>query len=189
MTASGNKQPTADFQLNWPNALSAARLLLTPAMVYFLASEAFGPALLVFAAAGASDALDGYLARRLNQATRLGAILDAVADKLMILSSLAMLAWLARLPPWLATTVLGRDVLVLAGAALAWYIAGGRLIVAPSLLGKLHTALEFIAIAVVLAHEAAVVDASAWRLPLFALLCLSAIGSGLQYARRLWRRA
>ncbi len=173
---------------NWPNIISGARLLLAPAVAYLLSREAYGAALTVFAAAGASDALDGYLARRLGQTTRLGAALDAAADKLMILSSVVMLAWLSLLPPWLAFTLLARDGLMLAGA-MACRLAAGSLTVAPSLPGKIHTALEFVVISVVLAQTAALINASD-RLPqLFVLVFLSALASGLHDALSRGRQA
>ena len=95
-----------------PNALSSLRLLLVPVFALLIARGHDGWALLVLAVSGASDYLDGSLARRWDQVTRLGQLLDPLADRLYILSTLLGLAWRELVPWWLVVVLVGRDVLL-----------------------------------------------------------------------------
>lgn len=171
---------------NVPNLISVLRGLLAPVIVYLLAQSAYDLAFLIFLVAGMSDALDGYIARRFNLYTPLGAIIDPVADKLVILSSLLMLTWLELLPLWLTLAILVRDV-VIAGGALVYRSLTGHVEITPTLFGKAHTFLLYGMIAVVLSNGAAIVDASSWLSILFALTFLTAVISGTQYVW-IWAR-
>ncbi|WP_255491862.1 MULTISPECIES: CDP-alcohol phosphatidyltransferase family protein [unclassified Actinotalea] len=95
-----------------PNIISALRLLLVPVFAVLIAQGADGWALLVLAVAGASDWLDGVLARALDQRSRLGELLDPAADRLFILVTLVGLAAREVVPGWVLATVVGRDVLL-----------------------------------------------------------------------------
>lgn len=98
--------------LTLPNAISAARLLLVPVFAVLLLRGEDGWALVVLAVAGASDWLDGVLARALDQRSRLGELLDPSADRLFILVTLIGLAARGAIPGWLLVAVVGRDVLL-----------------------------------------------------------------------------
>lgn len=98
--------------LTVPNAISFARLLLVPVFAVLIATEHDGWAFLVLAASGASDWLDGVLARRLNQVSRLGQLLDPAADRLFILVTLVGLAWREIVPLWLLLVLVARDVVL-----------------------------------------------------------------------------
>lgn len=163
-----------------PNLITSLRLLLVPAVVVALAERAFDWALGGFLAAGFSDALDGYLARRLRQHSRVGALLDAVADKLILFSTIVMLAWLGDLPAWLAGLLVGRDVAMTAAVLLYRRLAGG-VEIAPLFLGKLHVFVAFGLLALVLADAAGV--ASYPRLLPWAMVfsAITAVTSFLQY--------
>ena len=139
--------------LTLPNLLTAARLVLVPFVVWSLAENDIETAFWLFAAAALTDFLDGNLARLLNQRSVLGAWLDPIADKAMLLSTLMMLAWLNILPLWLAALVALRDVVVLLGAAAYRSLTGG-LEVAPTLWGKAATAAEFVLVSLALADLA-----------------------------------
>lgn len=166
--------------LNIPNSITMARLLLVPALLYFLAQRDYLSALLVFLAAGLSDALDGYLARRLNQFTQFGAILDPVADKLMLLSALVMLTWLQFVPWQFTATLLTRDLVIISGA-FAYRMRAGKLEMTPTWLGKTHIALVFALLGLVMGDAAGVV-AIATALPaLFGVTLASGIASGAHY--------
>lgn len=102
-------------EINIPNALSALRLLLVPVFLYLLLSDQLVAALLVLLAAGASDWLDGFIARKFNQITKLGQILDPAADRLYIFSTLIGLTVNGNIPAWFAVVVIARDVLLLFG--------------------------------------------------------------------------
>ena len=95
-----------------PNLISAARLLLVPLFAWLVAEGHDGRALGVLAAAGASDWLDGVLARRLHQVSRLGQMLDPAADRLFILVTLVALAWRDVVPVWLVVVLVARDVVL-----------------------------------------------------------------------------
>lgn len=95
-----------------PNAISLARLLLVPVFAWLIAAGHDLAALGVLALAGFSDWLDGVLARRLGQSSRLGALLDPAADRLYIFVTLVMLAWREIVPWWLVVVLVGRDVLL-----------------------------------------------------------------------------
>lgn len=179
-------------QLNIPNSITLLRLLLVPVVVWLLTIGAFPAAFWVFVAAALSDALDGFLARALNQRTPLGAALDPIADKLMLLSSLAVLVWLGHVPGWLLIVIVLRDT-VIVGGALVYRQRFGHLEIAPTWLGKFHTLLEFVVVLLVLADGAQFLLLAVWLPVLFALLALTAAGSASQYvwvwARKAWGHA
>lgn len=102
-----------DRVLTVPNALSLARLLLVPVFAYLIVTRSDGWALFVLAFSGVTDFLDGYLARRWHQESRLGALLDPAADRLYILSTLLGLAYRDLIPWWLVALVVARDVVLL----------------------------------------------------------------------------
>jgi cardiolipin synthase len=139
--------------LNLPNLLTAVRMALVPCVLWNLFEREFQTAFWLFAAAALTDLLDGGLARLLNQRTVLGAWLDPIADKAMLLSTLLMLVWLEVLPLWLGILVGGRDIVVLLGAA-AYRRLTGRLEVAPTWWGKAATAAEFVLVSLGLAVRA-----------------------------------
>lgn len=98
---------------NIPNFLSALRIALVPVFVWFLLGEMFLSAISVLALAGLTDFLDGFLARKLNQTTKLGKLLDPVADRLYIFATLLALSVTGHIPWWLAALVILRDLLIL----------------------------------------------------------------------------
>lgn len=106
-----------------PNVISGIRLLLVPLFALLLARGDDGWALVVLATAGASDWLDGVLARALDQRSRLGELLDPAADRLFILVTLVALAAREVVPLWLVAAVVGRD-LLLAGVLLVLVVRG-----------------------------------------------------------------
>ena len=105
-----------------PNLLSFFRLLLIPVFLVLLATGHYVIALLILVFSSATDFVDGYIARRFNQISRLGQLLDPAADRLFIFSTLIGLAWTAVIPWWLVIVIVGRDVvLLLLGVLLANY--------------------------------------------------------------------
>jgi cardiolipin synthase len=99
--------------LNIPNLLSFLRIALVPVFLWLLLNEMFLSAIVVLMIAGITDFLDGYLARKLNQMTKLGKVLDPVADRLYIFATLLALSITGNIPWWLAAMVIGRDILML----------------------------------------------------------------------------
>jgi cardiolipin synthase (CMP-forming) len=107
---------------NLPNTLTILRILLVPVTVWCLTTGQFGLALAAFVTAGLTDGVDGYLARRFHLQTELGAYLDPLADKALLVSAFVALAVLQHLPGWLAILVVTRDVLIVGAVLLARYL-------------------------------------------------------------------
>jgi cardiolipin synthase len=99
--------------VNIPNLLSFLRIALVPVFLWLLLNEMFLSAIFVLMVAGVTDFLDGYIARKLNQMTKLGKVLDPVADRLYIFATLLALSVTGNIPWWLAALVISRDVLML----------------------------------------------------------------------------
>jgi cardiolipin synthase len=139
------------------NQLTMLRMALVPAFVLLALDRQFTWALVVFVVAGLTDALDGYVARHGNQSTRLGAMLDPVADKLLVGSAYVVLTWSSvvrcTLPSWLTVTLLFRDFMIVVGVVVVNLTVGPREF-SPSRLGKFSTALNIATGAAVLAANA-----------------------------------
>jgi cardiolipin synthase len=125
--------------LNLPNLLTLLRIGAIPLFLILLTDERYTDALLVFVVAGATDSLDGAIARLTNSHTALGAYIDPLADKLLLLSSFIILAFLGFVPRWLAILVISRDVIILLGFAVLYFITGHSIAVRPTLVGKAST--------------------------------------------------
>lgn len=104
--------------MNIPNFLTLLRIILVPLLVIFLINKLFLKALILFSCLGLTDALDGFLARILNQQTALGSFLDPIADKVLVTTCFLALAILKVIPGWLAVIVISRDVIILMGISI-----------------------------------------------------------------------
>jgi cardiolipin synthase len=136
-----------------PNLLTILRLLLVPVTIYLIVGHALTAAFWVFAVAGLSDALDGFLAKRLNATSKLGAYLDPLADKALLVGIYVTLGGGGHLPLWLVLLVVFRDVLIVGGALLVHALTH-RLEMQPLWISKLNTALQIGLAALVLAQPA-----------------------------------
>ncbi|AWV22341.1 CDP-diacylglycerol--glycerol-3-phosphate 3-phosphatidyltransferase [Roseomonas mucosa] len=132
-----------------PNAITFVRLCAVPATVWLIIQGRFDLAFLLFLGAGLSDALDGWLARVLDARSSLGAVLDPVADKALLVSSYVALAATGVLPDWLAILVVFRDVLIVGGVVML-RMMGMPPRISPSRLSKANTALQILLVAVAL---------------------------------------
>ena len=132
-----------------PNVLTALRLLLVPPILILLVRSEYGPALTLAIVAGVSDALDGWLARRFGWQTRIGGILDPLADKLLLVGSYLTLGALGHLPVWLVALVVLRDVVIVAGAAV-YHFRFEAVQPEPTQLSKLNTAFQLLLALVVM---------------------------------------
>jgi cardiolipin synthase len=157
-----------------------------PLVAYALFERAYGIALALFLLAAVSDGVDGFIARRFSLTSRLGAALDPVADKLVMLVATLALAWEELLPMWLAVAIVARDAIIV-GGALAYRAAFGRIRIAPTRLSKLNTAIEFALLALVMAGAAQWIRVDRWIGAAFAVTGASVIASGVQYVL-LWGR-
>jgi len=136
--------------LNLPNFLTLIRIAAVPFFLVLLSSRLYLEALVVLVAGGLTDVLDGAVARMTNQQTALGAYLDPVADKLLVISSFVMLGLDGAIPPWLVVLVVSRDCIILFGYALIYFLVGERLKVQPSIIGKMSTMFQILTVAMVL---------------------------------------
>src|SRR5271168_1971059 len=135
--------------LTVPNQLTFLRLAFLPIFLIAIEYERYALALGILVAAGVSDALDGLLARGLNQKTPLGAYLDPIADKLLLSSSYFVLALKGKIAWWLTILVLGRDVILLTASAAILVTVGYRPF-PPSIWGKITTTLEILLVLLVI---------------------------------------
>ncbi len=136
--------------LNTPNFITVLRILAIPLFLILLTSQEVELALGVFVLAGASDALDGAIARLTNAKTDLGALLDPLADKLLILSSFSALAFMGVVPNWLTVLVIMRDVVILFGYGTIFLFTGRRMEVRPTPAGKASTFFQIASVTCVL---------------------------------------
>jgi cardiolipin synthase len=164
-----------------PNLITLARIALVPVLILLLKDQDYAAALIVFVIAGVSDALDGYLAKRLNVQSRLGAILDPAADKLLLVSAYVMLTVLGHIPFWLVLVVVFRDLLIV-GGYLLYTSHAGPVKMRPSILSKLNTLMQIALVAVILAQQAA---GWAW-LPAEALVYVVLVTTVVSGAHYLW---
>jgi len=163
-----------------PNILTIFRILLIPVFLHLIFSSSFYSALAVFAIAGATDGLDGYIARRWKLHTELGANLDPLADKLLLTSAFISLAYMGLVPLWLCVPVIARDALILA-VVLALRSARRKVRIRPTIAGKATTVLQ---IATVLFAMLFTQGRPSFFLPLAVLTLLFTVYSGLDYAYR-----
>jgi cardiolipin synthase (CMP-forming) len=134
--------------LTVPNVITFARLCAVPLAVWLVLQQRIAEAFYLFVAAGLSDAVDGWLARR-GAASALGALLDPVADKALLVTMYVTLAAVSALPSWLAILVVFRDALIV-GGVVCLAVLGQPVRIRPLLISKLNTALQIVLIAVTL---------------------------------------
>jgi cardiolipin synthase len=169
-----------------PNLLTAARLLAAPYILYLLWMGEYRTALVWFSIASFTDVLDGYLARRLRVTSKIGALLDPVADKVLLSGSFLTLGLKGVIPIWLMAIVLGRDLLIL-GFAIVALVRKLRRDFPPSVWGKASTAAQIAYVLFVVGHEAAIS-------PLIVATILSWVAatltlwSGIDYSMKMSRR-
>jgi cardiolipin synthase len=175
--------------VNLPNLITIARILMVPVVVWAIASRQMQIAFLLFLAAGVSDAVDGFLAKRFNMASELGAHLDPLADKTLIVSIYVALGITDAIPRWVVILVVSRDILIIGGVMLAWFL-GQPMNVKPLLVSKLNTAAQIVFACLVLAALGFGFDAPAAQIAQTAMMWLVAaltlISVGF-YVREWWR--
>ncbi len=164
--------------VNLANAITFGRICLVPVAVWLVLRGTYLPAFWLFIAAGASDALDGWLARR-NGPTTVGALLDPVADKVLLVSMYVTLATTRVLPDWLAILVVFRD-MVIVGGVLTLSVLRLPVAIRPLLVSKLNTVLQITLVAVALLHAAFGVSTPLMPL-LIGLVAASTLISGAAY--------
>ena len=132
-----------------PNLITLARILLVPVVIWAITSGEMRIAFLLFFAAGVSDAVDGFLAKRFGMATELGAYLDPLADKAMIVSIYVALGIAEAIPRWLVILVVSRDIMIVGAVMLSWLV-DKPVALKPLLVSKLNTVAQIVLALVVL---------------------------------------
>lgn len=133
-----------------PNYITIFRFILVPFIVMALLSGSVGAALVGFVIAGVSDGVDGYIARRYDQRSELGAYLDPMADKLLLVTLFVVLGFLNELPVWLVVIVVSRDILIISAVLLSTVMAN-PVEMRPLFVSKANTALQIVLVAFTLA--------------------------------------
>jgi len=131
--------------LTLPNFLTLLRIIAVPVFLILVDNRHYAVALVIFMAAGITDTVDGVIARLTDSKSDLGASLDPLADKLLLVSSFLILTWIGAVPPWLMILVLTRDAVILAGY-LAIYFVSTPIEVNPTAVGKVNTFLEMLTV-------------------------------------------
>ncbi len=163
-----------------PNALTLSRIALVPLLILALKDQEYTLALAIFLIAGITDAADGYAAKRLNLMSRLGAILDPAADKILLVSAYVMLTLLGHIPFWLMLSVVFRDLLIV-GGYLAYSSLVGTVQMRPSPVSKLNTVFQIGLIGLILAQQAGVLDLPGFIQLLVFLVLVTTVASGAHY--------
>ncbi|CUQ67838.1 CDP-diacylglycerol--glycerol-3-phosphate 3-phosphatidyltransferase [Candidatus Nitrospira inopinata] len=177
--------------LNLPNVLTLGRILLIPIFVLVFMDPTPERSLLaavIFTAAAVTDLLDGYIARRTGQITKLGKLLDPIADKLLVLSALILLVNVDRVGALVAILIIARELTVTGVRAMA---AGERMIIAAQTMGKYKMALQVVAIVLLILDGTWVAEFGNVYLVGSATLYLSLVlgyVSGWQYVRSFWKQ-
>ena len=136
--------------MNIPNTLTFARIVSVPLLVWLIIDQSFFAAFIVFMLAGISDAADGYLAKRYGWQTELGAYLDPIADKALLVAIYVSLGLAGHLPVWLVIAVVSRDILIVGAVVLAW-IMWRPVEVKPLIVSKINTFTQIALASLVLA--------------------------------------
>ncbi len=148
-----------------PNFITLGRIILVPVVFWLLLNGEMKLAFFTFVVAGISDAVDGFLAKRFHWSTELGAYLDPLADKLLIVCIFIALGVRGDLPSWLVIAVVSRDVLIVAAVMLSWLL-DNPVRIAPFVVSKANTFAQILLAATVLADDAFVLGLSGLRLVL-----------------------
>ncbi|HLA09304.1 MAG TPA: CDP-alcohol phosphatidyltransferase family protein [Pyrinomonadaceae bacterium] len=172
-----------------PNMLTVFRMVLIPVFVTLVFYQRFVWALAVFVIAGVTDGLDGLLARRFDQRSQLGTILDPIADKLMLVTAFVVLSLKSVFPQpvrhlpipfWVTVAVISRDVFIIVGAAAINIMTGFRGF-RPSFLGKLSTTVQIVGIAAVMFAASFPVGTGYYLPTVYATVFALAVLSGAHY--------
>lgn len=171
-----------------PNLICVMRIILVLPIVWLLLKENYSAAVILFAVAGVSDAIDGYLARHFSWQSWLGSVLDPLADKVLLVACYLTLGWMTLLPLWLVIIVVLRDLVIVTGAWV-YHVRISGYIAEPSLISKANTLVQILLVLAIIS------DAGFWSVPsvlislLIGLVLLTTVLSGVDYVWRWSKRA
>nr|WP_047578218.1 CDP-alcohol phosphatidyltransferase family protein [Methylobacterium sp. ZNC0032] len=163
-----------------PNLITIGRLFLVPLVIVMIAGANWQAAFILFVVAGISDAVDGFLAKRCGMASELGAWLDPVADKALIVSIYITLAVVGAIPVWLVVLVVARDLMIVAAVILSWLL-DKPLTIAPIVVSKLNTAAQIGFAALALGSRAFGIELGSMALACELLVALLTVASMTAY--------
>jgi cardiolipin synthase len=166
--------------LTLPNVITFGRLCAVPLAVWLVVEHQFAQAFFLFVAAGASDAVDGWLARRNGGGNTVGALLDPVADKTLLVTMYVTLAAVQALPDWLAILVVFRDAVIVGGVVVLSLI-GQSVMIRPLYISKLNTVLQILLVALTLLLSGFGLVAQAAMDVLVWMVAATTLGSGAAY--------
>jgi len=173
--------------VNPANLITLGRLLSVPVSVWLILAGQFGAAFWTVVIAGLSDAVDGYVAKRFDMRTRIGALLDPVADKTLLVSTYVTLGVAGQLPAWLVILVVSRDLMIVGGFLLVQLLAAPTRS-QPLMISKANTALQILLVALTLARLAFAFDDYGLGVALVYAVATTTVLSGAGYLVR-WARS
>ena len=168
--------------LNIPNFITVGRVVLVPIVFWLLVSGRVQAAFFTFVVAGISDAVDGFLAKRYGWTTELGAYLDPLADKLLLVSIFVAMGVLGELPSWLVIGVVTRDIMIIAAVMLSW-LMDHPVRIRPLAVSKANTAAQLLLASTVLADVGFGLGLNTVRLVLVWVTAVLTIASLVAYMR------
>lgn len=163
--------PEPGSRVSIPNIITLGRILLVPIIVWAIASNQMEIAFAIFVVAGVSDAVDGFLAKRFNMASELGALLDPLADKALLVSIFVTLGILGAIPIWLVILVVSRDIMIVGAVIVSW-LFNKPVPMKPLLVSKLNTGAQVAFAALVLAALGFGFDSSPYEALLMAAIAI-----------------
>lgn len=169
--------------ISLPNLISLARLFAVPLMVWLIVAGEMTAAFWVFVAAGISDAVDGFIAKRFDAITTFGSYIDPLADKALLVSCFVALGIEGQIANWLVILVVFRDVVIIGGAILAVPL-GRPVIMRPLFISKLNTTTQIILVALVLAEIGVGVHEAQLIVLMQYIVAATTLASGIGYAYR-----
>ncbi len=172
--------------MNLPNLITLGRVILVPIVFWLLVSGETQAAFFVFLLAGVSDAVDGFIAKHFDQSTELGAYLDPLADKLLIVSIFVALGVRGALPSWLVIAVVSRDILIVLGVMLSWLL-DHPMRISPFVVSKANTVAQIVLAGTVLADDGFGLGLETFRIALVWITGVLTVASLAAYLRA-WLR-
>ena len=157
--------------MNIPNIITLGRILAVPFIVWAIASNQMEIAFAIFIIAGVSDAVDGFLAKRFNMSSELGALLDPVADKALLVSIYMALGIWGAVPRWIVILVVSRDIMIVGAVIVSW-LYGKPIPMKPLMVSKLNTVAQVAFAALILASLGFGFDSAPYDLVLMALVTI-----------------
>ena len=157
--------------MNIPNIITLGRILAVPFIVWAIASNQMEIAFAIFIIAGVSDAVDGFLAKRFNMSSELGALLDPVADKALLVSIYMALGIWGAVPRWIVILVVSRDIMIIGAVIVSW-LYGKPIPMKPLMVSKLNTVAQVAFAALILASLGFGFDSAPYDLVLMALVTI-----------------